>query len=486
MNPNENKSSASGTCEVDASLRVPLLALFGGAAVWLVVGLVLGLIAGIKFHAPEFLSACPLLTYGRVAPAANDAVLYGFCIPAGLGVMLWVLARLSRMPLVLPMVPVVAANLWNLGVLIGTGGILIGESTGQPWLEYPRAAAVILFAAFLLIAVSAAGTFGWRRERSLYPSHWFLFAALLWFPWIYATANLLLNTVWLPRGVVQPVIGWWFANNLIFVWLALVGIGSAFYFLPKISGRPLVSSGYALFAFLSLVFFGAWCGIPASAPVPAWLPTASVFAALLTIVPIVAIAIITVKTVWGARVSCQGGPFCFIKLGVLCFVVSGLMYVAAACPQASRVLEFTWFGVAQTQLQLLGFFAMIVFGAAYEILPKIMGAQLPFPKLAKLHFFATLLGVLLFIIPLALAGVAQGRALANPAIAFADASHAGLMFLRVSTTGQLLILVGALCFALNIFVMTMKWKLALLKSLVAAVKAPLPEAPAPGDSEVKA
>jgi len=32
----------------------------------------------------------------------------------------------------------------------------------------------------------------------------------------------------------------------------------------------------------------------------------------------------------------------------------------------------------------------------------------------------------------------------------------------------------------------MKWKLALLKSLVAAVKAPLPEAPAPGDSEVKA
>ena len=60
MNSAENNLVC--TAKIDASCRVPLLALFGGAAVWLVVGLVLGLIAGIKFHAPEFLSACPLLT----------------------------------------------------------------------------------------------------------------------------------------------------------------------------------------------------------------------------------------------------------------------------------------------------------------------------------------------------------------------------------------------------------------------------------------
>jgi cytochrome c oxidase cbb3-type subunit 1 len=471
MNPTENKTSCAG--EIDASLRVPLLALFGGAALWLVVGLALGLIAGIKFHAPEFLSACPLLTYGRVAPAANDAVLYGFCIPAALGVMLWIFARLSQMPLALPLVPVVAANLWHLGVFVGLGGMLLGESTGHTWLEFPRAAAVLLFAAFLLIAVSAAATFGWRKERSLYPSHWFLFAALLWFPWIYSTANLFLISNAPPRGVVQPIIGWWFANNLVFVWLALVGVGAAFYFLPKIASRPLASSGYALFAFLTLIFFGTWCGVPASAPVPAWLPTASAFAALLTIVPVIAIAIITIKTVCGACVSCKGGPFCFIKFGTACFVLSGLMYVTAACPQFSRVLEFTWFGFAQTQLQLLGFFAMVMFGAAYEILPRATGMELPFPKLAKVHFFLCLAGVLLFVAPLALAGVEQGIKLANPNLAFADANLAALKFLRVSTTGQLLILLGALIFALNVFAMTIKWKLALVKAVIAYIKSPL-------------
>ena len=471
MNPTENKSCCTNA--IEASLRVPLLALFGGAAVWLVVGLVLGLIAGIKFHAPEFLAGCPLLTYGHVAPAANDAVLYGFCIPAALGVMLWIFARLSQNPLALPLVPVVAAHLWHLGVFIGTAGILLGGSSGHTWLEYPRAAAGILFAAFLLIAVSAAATFGWRREQELYPSHWFLFAALLWFPWIYSTANLLLNCNQPPRGVVQPIIGWWFANNLVFVWLALVGVGIAFYFLPKIAGRPLASSGHALFGFLALIFFGSWCGIPQGAPVPAWLPTVSSVAAVLTLVPLLAILIVTVKTVCCANVSCKGGAFCFMKFGMMSFLVSGILYVAAACPQYSRILEFTWFGAAQTQLQLLGFAAMILFGAIYELLPSVMGKPLPLPKFARAHFFLTMIGVLLFVVPLVIAGVVQGEKLADANVAFADANSAALKFLRISTAGQLLVLLGAILFAANIFIMTIQWKLGIAKTVIAYIKSPL-------------
>ena len=48
-----------------------------------------------------------------------------------------------------------------------------------------------------------------------------------------------------------------------------------------------------------------------------------------------------------------------------------------------------------------------------------------------------------------------------------------LPFLRVSTTGLLFLLLGSLLFAANIFAMTFKWKLALIKSVIAAVKAPL-------------
>jgi len=235
--------------KIDASCRVPLLALFGGAALWLVIGLLLAVIASLTFHAPQMFADCPLLTYGHVQPAANDAILYGFCIPAALGVMLWIFARLGETELVLPLVPVVAANIWNLGVLVGIVAILIGDSNGFPWLEFPRGSSVLLFAAFLLIAISAAATFGQRKERELHPSQWFLLAALLWFPWIYSTANLLLASGHPVRGVTQAVIGWWFADNLIFVWLALVGLGTAFYLLPKLAGRPLQNHYFALFTF---------------------------------------------------------------------------------------------------------------------------------------------------------------------------------------------------------------------------------------------
>jgi cytochrome c oxidase cbb3-type subunit 1 len=459
--------------KIDASCRVPLLALFGGAAVWLIVGLGFALIASLNFHMPEKFGSCAWLTYGRVQAAANDAILYGFCIPAALGVMLWIFARLSQSELVLPLVPVVAANIWHLGVFIGIVAILIGDSTGFAWLEFPRGSSVLLFAAFLLIAISAVATFGQRKERELYPSHWFLLAALLWFPWIYSTANLLLASGHPVRGVTQAVIGWWFADNLIFVWLALVGLGTAFYFLPKLAGRPLQSSYFALFAFWTLILFGTWCGIPQAAPVPAWLPSLSSVAAALTIVPLIAIALIFVKTVCGADVHCQGGPFCYIKFGMVAFLLSGLMLIASACPQISRVTEFTWFGPAQIQLQILGFFGIVICGAIYELLPRIMGFELPFPKFVRGQHWFFMLGIILLAGSLAIGGVIQGRAALVTTNSPADILASTLPFLRASTAGLLLLLLGSLLLAANIFVMTFKWKLALLKSVIAALKAPL-------------
>ncbi|MGD0744609.1 MAG: cbb3-type cytochrome c oxidase subunit I [Verrucomicrobiota bacterium] len=473
---------------IDASCRVPLLTLFGGAALWLVIGSVLAMIASIKFHAPDFLADSPWLTYGRVQPAADNAVLYGFCIPAALGVMLWIFARLSRTPLCLPFVAVVAAKFWHLGVLVGLVGILIGDSTGFAWLEFPRGGSVLLFAAFLLVAISAVATSGQRRERELYPSHWFLLAALFWFPWIYATGNLFL--VARPvRGVAQAAIDYWFANNLVFVWLGLAGLGAAFYFLPKLAGRPLQSRYLALFAFWTFIVFGTWNGTPVGAPLPAWMTALSAVAGSLTIIPVVAVFTILWKTLCGSKdvvsslrledpahradATRRGGPFCFIRFGLAAFMLSSLMLIAMACPQIGRVTEFTWFGPAQVQLQLYGFFAMTMFGAVYYILPRVAGSEFPFPRLARVQFWISMLGVLLLVVPLAIGGLVQGMKWANPAVTPVDVSRATLPFLRVSTTGLLFLLLGNLLFALNIFGLMFKWKLALLKKAIAAVKAPL-------------
>jgi cytochrome c oxidase cbb3-type subunit 1 len=473
MTVNENPPTNPTTQEIDFSCRVPLLALFGGGALWLVIGSLLGLIASIKFHAPEFLADCAWLTYGHVQPAADDALLYGFCIPAGLGVALWLFARIGQTPLRGIIVPVVAANLWHLGVLVGLVGIFIGDSTGFAWLEFPRGGSAILFFAYLLLAMWAMMNFTGRRERALCPSHWFLVAALFWFPWIYSTANLLL-VAWPVRGVVQVIIAWWFGNNLVFLWTSLVGLGAAFYFLPKFAGRPLQTYYYALFAFWTLLLFGSARGIPAGAPVPAWLPTLSAVNSLLLIVPVIAIAVIGWKTLYGAAGSeCKGGPFCMIKFGFVAFVLSGLLQFATSCPHFSRLVQFTWFGAAQTQLQLYGFFTITMFGAIYHILPRIMGFELPFPKLVRVQHWFAILGVVIFVVALAVGGMEQGLKLNDPNVAFADVTKSVLPFLRASTTGLLLMLAANLLFAANLFALTLKWKIALAKTAFAAVTAPL-------------
>ena len=470
--PPDNISPA----EIDHSCCVPMLALFGGAAFWLVVGSVLGLVASIKFHAPDFLANCVWLTYGRLQPAADDALLYGFCLPAGLGVALWLLARLSQTTLRGIVVPIAAANLWHLGVFVGLAAILIGDGTGFAWLEFPRGGSVPIFFAYLMLALWATMIFAGRRERAMYPSQWFLLAALFWFPWIYSTANLFL-VAWPVRGVAQAVIGWWFAGNLLVVWTGLIGLGAAFYFLPKFTGRPLQSHYLALFGFWTFILFATWCGIPPGAPVPVWMPTLSAVAAAWLLVPLLAIFLVVWQTVRGSIMpNWNNTSFCFIGAGVDSFLLSGLMLMAMACPQISRVTDFTWFGPAETQLRLYGFFAMTMFGAIYYLLPRVVGLEFPFPKLARAHFWLSLAGVALLVVPLAIGGVVQGLKWQNPnAIAFADTTKAMLPFLRVSTTGLLLMLLGNLLLFVNIMGLTLRWKLALLKQFIAFVKSPLAE-----------
>ena len=468
------------TNKIDASCRVPLLVLFGGAAAWLVVSSLLALAASLTFHMPDKFGDCPWGTYGHLQPAADDALLYGFCIPAGLGVALWIFARLGQTPLRGAMVPVVAAHLWHLGVLAGLVGIFVGDSTGFAWLEFPRGGSALLFFAYLLLGLWALMNFSGRREAGLFPSHWFLVAALFLFPWIYSTANILI-VGWPVRGVVQAIIAWWFGNNLVFVWTSLAGIGAAFYFLPKFSGRPLQTYFYALFAFWTLLLFGSMRGVPVGAPVPAWLPTLSALNSMLLVVPVLAIAIIGWKTVrGGAGQECKGGSFCMIKFGFVSFVLSALLLVATACPYFGRLVQFTWFSTAQTQLQLYGFFSITMFGAIYYILPRAVGIEFAFPKLIRVqHWFATL-GIFILVVSLAAGGVAQGLKLNDPNVAFADSTKMMLPFLRASTTGLLLIVIANLLFALNIFALITAWKWSVAKSVFAAVTAPLDK------SEVKA
>src|SRR3989442_7227552 len=137
---------------IDVSTRLPVSFFYASAIVWLLLGTLLAGLTSFKLHAPDLLANISFLTWGRVRPVHMNVMVYGWASMAGIGTAIWLMARLSRTTLRHPLLLVAGACLWNLGVFLGIGGILLGDSTGYQWLEFPRYAAIILFVAYTLVA----------------------------------------------------------------------------------------------------------------------------------------------------------------------------------------------------------------------------------------------------------------------------------------------------------------------------------------------
>jgi cytochrome c oxidase cbb3-type subunit I len=469
--PASSPALAAAAAPIDASCRIPLLVLLISAAIWAVVASALALISSIKFHSPNFLADPAWFTYGRVRPAFLDSFLYGFCVQAGLAVGVWILVRLGRNRLVNPALFTLGGAFWNLGVTVGIAGILLGDATGFEKFDLPRYAHPILFLGYLLVGTCCVVTFHRREEKALFPSQWFLFTALFWFPWIFSTASLLLS-VFPVRGVTQSVIAWWYANNLVQVWLGLVGLAAAFYFLARLTGKELYSHYVALLAFWSLILFDSWAGIPAAAPVPAWIPALSTVGTVLGLLTLLAV---------GLNVHYTGGLFgpyanpslSFVRFGLVAFVVAGLMRIVGAVFDLPQTLQLTWFTAAASQLHWYGFFALIIFGAAYALLPQVMGVGFRYPKLIRVHFWLAAAGILLLVIPLAVGGISESIKLQNPEVAFIDIVKSSLMPLRLSTVGDLLIAGGHVLFLVNVLALPIGVYRARATAAYASVTAPL-------------
>src|SRR6187200_2864498 len=177
---------------IDASTRLPVLFFYASAIVWLLLGTLLAGLTSFKLHAPDLLSNISFLTWGRVRPAHMNVMVYGWASMAGMGSAIWLMARLCRTTLRHPLLLISGAAFWNLGVLMGIVGILVGDNTGYEWLEFPGYAAITLFVAYLLIMTWALIMFRYRRRGHVYITQWYLLGAFLWFPWLYAATQIML------------------------------------------------------------------------------------------------------------------------------------------------------------------------------------------------------------------------------------------------------------------------------------------------------
>src|SRR5277367_5198144 len=143
---------------VDASVRWPVMICFLTSIHWMVVGTVLLVYASSLTHPQDSLPIlglfinlseyCSFFTYGRVWPAAVDALVYGWATTAGLGLAVWLLARTCRTAIYAPGAVIIGVIFWNIGITLGLSGIFIGDSTSVELLEFPAYATWVLWLAY--------------------------------------------------------------------------------------------------------------------------------------------------------------------------------------------------------------------------------------------------------------------------------------------------------------------------------------------------
>ena len=438
---------------IDSSCSDVLLPWYASAVGWLVAGSVLGVMASIKLHTPWFLADAEWLTFGRIRPAHLNTLIYGWASMSGVATLLWLTVRLCKRVLPFRLAIAAAALYWNAWVAIGTISILSGYSTSVEWLEFPWWVAGPLGVPLLLIFAVTVYVFSDRRVEHIYVSQWYVFGATIWFPFLYVAASILIE---LPAatGVMKATANWWFAHNVLGLWLTPIGLASAYYLIPKVLGRPIHSYYLSILGFWTLAIFYNWAGTHhlVGGPLPAWLVTVGIVGSMMMFVPVVTVAVNHHFTVIGHfGVLATSPTLRFTVFGAMSYTLVSVQGSLTSLRVVNEITHFTHYTIAHAHLGVYAFYTMIMFGAMYYILPRLVDREWISSRLIRVHFWCSAVGIIVYWVGLTLGGVWQGMLMNDPDIPFLDIVGKMIPFLWSRSLAGGLMTVGHVAFAISVW-----------------------------------
>lgn len=460
---------------VDASVRWPVMVCLLSSIHWMVVGTFLLVYASSLTHPNDTFPVLGLFvdlsnnfsmfTYGRVWPAAMDSLVYGFASTAGLGLAVWLLARMSREPIFASGALMTSIIFWNVGVAVGVTGIFIGGSSGVELLEFPVYASAILWLAYVIFAIWAVAVYLVRRTGNDHIAQAWVLAGLFSFAWLYAAGSILLGGQPLPgAGVIQELIGTWYVHGIYTLWLAPIGLGTIYYLIPKVSGLSIHFGSKAKLAFWTWIIFAPWTAVHdlVGGPFPADTVSFGLIMSGLIFIPVALIGLNLVSTAFFAEEQHghHGGVvFPFLVLASVAFVLAGASEQLLSIRSANELLRFTMFRECETFLWVYGFFSFTVFGAIYYIVPRLLDFGWRSALMVRIHYYTSLYGILLFIALLGAGGAMQGAMLekTDPQVTIIAADDVANSFHIAATMCISLIAIGNGIFALHLGWMLIDW-----------------------------
>ena len=410
--PVENRSVADASDKtIDASLRLPTLFFTAAAIFWLIKASGWALINALQTTNLAFLASFEWLTFGRMSAAAQTGFLYGWCMNAAFIVSLWIMSRLSRTPVASSGLLIIGGIFWNVAVFASIVGIFLRGDVGSGiWLRMPDYCIPIFLGSYLMIGAWGVYAFG-KSKTYTYASQWYILGALFCLPWLLTVATFMIG-LQPTTGVVQAITSTWYAGNIATLVLAPIAIATAYYMLPKLLNRPVTGYYMSVIGFWSLVVFGAWIGpsLLTGSPVPIWVQAMGTISCMLVLIPVIIISFNLHRTIGGDYGRVFGHPeLRFVAFGLLMFTALGVVTLLTGLRGFSAVTQFTLFQSGFGYHMVYAFFSMIMFGALYYLVPRVLGEQWPTSTMAKAQFMGGAVASILGVLALYYAGWQQGN-----------------------------------------------------------------------------
>jgi len=381
---------------------------------WGLVGMLVGLWVSLELIFPT-LNIIPMTAFGRLRPLHTNAVIFAF---VGNGLFMGVYYSLQRLCKARMFSDKLSAiHFWGWQLIIVSAALTLpfGLTTGKEYaeLEWPIDIAIALI--WVVFAWNFFGTIIKRRERHLYVAIWFYIATIVTVAVLHIVNSLempvsFLKSYSLYAGVQDALVQWWYGHNAVAFFLTTPYLGIMYYFIPKISERPVYSYRLSIIHFWALIFLYIWAGPHhlLYTALPDWAQSLGVVFSVMLIAPSWGGMINGLLTLRGAWDKVRESVVLkFMVVAVTAYGMATFEGPMLAIKKVNSIAHFTDWVVAHVHIGALGWNGFLTFGVLYWLIPKIFQTDLWSNKMANWHFWLGSLGILFYAIPMYWAGFTQ-------------------------------------------------------------------------------
>ncbi len=387
--------------------------------IWGVTGMLVGLIAALQLAFPDFFNdylGFKWVSFGRIRPLHTNAVIFAF---VGNGIFMGYYYSLQRL---------LKTNMWSkkmsyfhfwgwqLIIVCAVLTLPFGYTTGKEYAELEWWIDIMIAGIWVVWGWNMFATILNRRVQHLYVAIWFYIATFVTVAMLHIFNSFELPVSFLKSyswyaGVQDALVQWWYGHNAVAFFLTTPYLGLMYYFVPKAANRPVYSYRLSIIHFWALIFLYIWAGPHhlLYSTLPDWAQSLGVVFSVMLIAPSwggMLNGLLTLRGVWD-KVR-DDVMLKFMVVALTAYGMSTFEGPMLSLKNVNVISHFTDWTIAHVHIGGLGWNGMMTFGMLYWLFPKLYRTDLYSKKMANQHFWIATLGILLYAVPMYIAGFMQG------------------------------------------------------------------------------